>query len=49
MILFLIHLFGLCIKNIKPATLGQKKGLCIVPYPTFAVPWEGSKNKGKEW
>lgn len=45
---FLIHLLSLCINNIKPATLGQKKGLCIFLYPIFAVPWEGFNNKGKD-
>jgi len=48
MILFLIHLLSLRIKNIKAATLGQKKGLCIVLHPTFSVPWEVYKNKSKD-
>lgn len=39
--------FNLCIKNVKPAILGHKKGLCIVPYPSCCV-WKGYKNKGKD-
>lgn len=45
---FFLNPFNLCIKNVKPATLGHKKGLCIVMHPTFAVSWEGYKNKGKD-